>query len=486
MTKRVLATLLLLTAITTTWASSRQADSVLRAIMPQDVYHTVIQADRQQREGSTEEAQRLYYDAIRRLEALEGDYSRAISRCYFQIATDMLNLGDREGMRSVLGRYDRLRQGRNSYVDYDYYSILSTALTLEIDSDNVDPKLRDSMLLSMKRAIGAMQNIDVSEEINPVWNYYNVAVVYDLYFAPPMLDSIEVYLDRAEQINESHNGYDRKIADESRISIDDMRARLYLYRGEYRKAERQMVQVLAMLDEVDKVSPNTVVTERGEAYSFMVKLYETTGQTAEALEYQKLLTDNNMRRYDIDKTEAIHVISEQYEVEKKEQQIAALEEHNSQMQRLIVLLTVMIVLASGAAILILVVRRLRRENVEQKVYERVLVNEMVNEESNDKNMVGNGIQVIIDRLRIAVSTSHLTEEQKQLYGEKLGAVSVESLTALFATAREPLTAIDKKYILCFVAGIPIQGIADLFNIETSSVYTVRYRIRKKFDTGTMF
>ena len=45
---------------------------------------------------------------------------------------------------------------------------------------------------------------------------------------------------------------------------------------------------------------------------------------------------------------------------------------------------------------------------------------------------------------------------------------------------------DKRYILCFAAGMSVEDVADLFHIEPASVYTVRYRLRKKFPADSMF
>lgn len=89
-------------------------------------------------------------------------------------------------------------------------------------------------------------------------------------------------------------------------------------------------------------------------------------------------------------------------------------------------------------------------------------------------------------LRIAVMTSTLNDNRKLLYCEKLRSVAVEQLTPLFATSLDTLTIVDKKYIVCFVADIPVRDIATMFNMEAASVYTARYRIRKKFGAEIPF
>ena len=45
---------------------------------------------------------------------------------------------------------------------------------------------------------------------------------------------------------------------------------------------------------------------------------------------------------------------------------------------------------------------------------------------------------------------------------------------------------DKRYILCFAAGMTVEQIADFMCLEPASVYTVRYRLRKKFGSEYPF
>ena len=45
---------------------------------------------------------------------------------------------------------------------------------------------------------------------------------------------------------------------------------------------------------------------------------------------------------------------------------------------------------------------------------------------------------------------------------------------------EGLSVMDKRYLLCFAAGLSAEQVSVLFSISPASVYTVRYRIRKKY------
>ena len=43
-----------------------------------------------------------------------------------------------------------------------------------------------------------------------------------------------------------------------------------------------------------------------------------------------------------------------------------------------------------------------------------------------------------------------------------------------------------KYILCFYIDMMVRDISLTFNVEVASIYTVRYRIRKKFKDNLAF
>ena len=68
-------------------------------------------------------------------------------------------------------------------------------------------------------------------------------------------------------------------------------------------------------------------------------------------------------------------------------------------------------------------------------------------------------------------------------GEQLQKVDITLAEAIVSHAEKPLTLVDKRYMLCFIAGLKPAEIATLFNVEPASIYTVRYRIKKKFPNG---
>ena len=70
------------------------------------------------------------------------------------------------------------------------------------------------------------------------------------------------------------------------------------------------------------------------------------------------------------------------------------------------------------------------------------------------------------------------------YEKKLNAMDFEGIQKIIDQATTPLTTMDLQYIIVF-QGLNMKPaqVAEMFNVEPASVYTVRYRIRKKFPEG---
>lgn len=52
--------------------------------------------------------------------------------------------------------------------------------------------------------------------------------------------------------------------------------------------------------------------------------------------------------------------------------------------------------------------------------------------------------------------------------------------SIFHDAVKPLSNMEKKYLLLFMEGKSVEEVSLAMHVEPSSVYTMRYRIKKKF------
>ena len=59
------------------------------------------------------------------------------------------------------------------------------------------------------------------------------------------------------------------------------------------------------------------------------------------------------------------------------------------------------------------------------------------------------------------------------------------LERLCEQSQRRLSATNLSYIICFVAGLDTQTIANVFTVAPATVYSVRYRLRAYFPQGTI-
>ena len=449
-----------------------------------------IDAFKQGHSESAQDSLIAAYDTFMRLQRY--DYA---SLCLYERAIEYMNIGAFDQMEVLMRQLEALtkmpnqQKGAEALILFNYYSVAS-AYYAQLDSG-------DLAIRYGEQSIRAMEQLPNPEQwrIIPPWNYYNQALYYDFYSSPRQTDSIEVYLRRAEHAATLlSRPEDRQ---EVSISIQDMWAWLHYYRKQYGAAEQTMREVLARIDSVAEYHPNTVVTERGEAYAFMVMLCTEQGRYREALDWQERLIENNAVRYDIDKTASLQEIETRYEVEKQALEMERLQERNLAFRRFLYLLLSLLF----CAILLIVVLYLRKKNTEEKLYEAALEadnmrsamdaapaaapSEKGESGREDKQDGMRALQLLADNLIKQLQQMPVSCAYKSQSISHLQALNWENLAQL-CTRGNRLTNMDKRYILCFAAGMSVEDVADLFHIEPASVYTVRYRLRKKFPADSMF
>lgn len=93
--------------------------------------------------------------------------------------------------------------------------------------------------------------------------------------------------------------------------------------------------------------------------------------------------------------------------------------------------------------------------------------------------------IIVDKSRALVCSSGLDGAVIQKYVQRLEDIDLGKLEQTLASLPGVLTPLDMKYIVCFSIDMDVAHVSSVFNIEPASVYTVRYRIRKKLRNGVL-
>lgn len=449
--------LLLLSCVIYSWAFTNELDP----------YALRIEALKDFDQGNVEDAQKkqiLAYELF--MAAKEWDMA---SLCLYERAIEYLNIQDLANMwQQVEQLYEINKHHHSALVAYNYHSVASGYYST-----------LDSVKLAIfhgELAINALEQIENPQQYNimPIWSYYNQALIYDMLYQPPMVDSVKLYLDKAREVI-AYSITNTKDSLEALISVVDLEAWQEYYVGNYKKAERMMMDVLTMIDTVAKVSPNTIITERGEAYAFLAMLYEKQGMWRKALEYQKKLNANNEQRYDVDKRRVLQETQIRYAVAKQQLEMEKLEAKNRSRGWLLVVFGLLaLVLAMGYGILVM-----RKKNADAKLYEAALETDNMRQTISELES-----RTKVDPLRFLVEglVSQLEKDGERDYTD----AAISGLRGLdlvqlqvFLNYSTKLTTMDKRYILCFAAGMSVEQIANFMCLEEASVYTVRYRIRKK-------
>ena len=398
-----------------------------------------------------------------------------LSMCLYERAIDYMNVGDLENMAAQKKELQCLYEKRNStIVAYNYHSVASGYYSYV---DSIDLAIQHGW-----GAINALEQMDDPNAYNivPVWSYYNIAFFYDMYFDPPQVDSVRYYLSRSREVLKGSRT--RKDSIEGLISVVDLEAWQEYYEKNYAQAERMMQEVIAMIDTVALISPNTVITERGEAYKFLAMIYGEQGKWRQAVEYQQKLIENNNVRYDMEKLRVLQEVQTQYEVEKQQLEMEKLEAENRSNRWIMVALWLLLVaMALGYWLL-----AMGRKNAEAKLYEAALEADSMRQE-----IMYLEAQTDVEPLLILVDelVAQLQGGAPRTYSERtiaqLRELDLGHIQVLLGHGKK-ITAMDKRYILCFAAGMTVEEIADFMSLEPASVYTVRYRLRKKFSTEYPF
>lgn len=95
------------------------------------------------------------------------------------------------------------------------------------------------------------------------------------------------------------------------------------------------------------------------------------------------------------------------------------------------------------------------------------------------------IETQIEHLRILITSSSIAPNLKAGLLERLNLLQWRQVETLCNTASKPITATNLRYILTFLIDMEVCDVANLFHVDTGSVYSVRYRLRKLFPQQTM-
>ena len=157
-----------------------------------------------------------------------------------------------------------------------------------------------------------------------------------------------------------------------------------------------------------------------------------------------------------------------------------LRQENRLMKTLSIALGSCLVLVCALAGVLMWSMRLRRRNNEQALYQKALEADMLKASTEIAEVDEIKDLLVAELMRLPDSMLWRDEAV-----ERVERLSADRLRDLFSRGTAH-TLMDKKYIVLFCGGVKYEHIAAFFNIELASVYTVRYRVKKKFSSAPPF
>lgn len=473
--------------------------------------------------GNVSLAHQYLYMAINLYELLEryGD----VASCLFSIAENMSQIRDTAGMKRVVELLEQNIEKQfseiNNYSLYAFYAVQATYYGIMSEDHPENSSYVQLSFETYRKLIHLLENDEQLQEIAGLsFPYYNFALHYRANH-PEQYDSIRHYLNKALESAHLEGFLDPVYEIEVEISVYILSAELHFAQNNLQQAEKEMLYVLSLLEKIPDF--NSVVADYSEVYKFMVIYYETINLPEKALEYQKLLTANEKRRYENEKIVAMNDMLTKHEVEKKNEQIERLHEQEQTSRKILTLTICLLVVVLIALLILFRFYKLRKKSLEQSIYESVLLSELKQNELeqqltekellqqqyeelklraerhevtiqsfNDEIKYIKGqleqkpTRTIVEKLGKLIMKSNIKKSEKERYINQLAELDIEMMEQGFLTADEKISNMDMKYLVCFAIDMDTTDISQLFNIAPTSIYTVRYRIRKKFGKTNTF
>lgn len=392
------------------------------------------------------------------------------AECLVAIATEFYSLTDTVGLNNILGELENIYHAYPiAPIAYQYNHALYHVADCKYRYTD-ESEMLDSFFNYLYKTIAATRQLTnqqlIEYQINPAWDYFNLASGYDVFTSPKQIDSIVKYTNLCKQ----YIPLVKTRSDSTNLvyHVENERVWVQYYQHKYDSVEFGFNRLQDMLANDKYMLYRDLILNQQQLYLFMKEYNCAIGNYRNAYKYQQLQHDEERKIFDVEKMKAISNIEMQFVTERKEQDIKRLEQEKEIVRRNAILIAGSIIAVLVVFILLLVIRSVRKKNEEQQLYEAALEAEMQKESRNTN------LRQIINRM------SHDFPKYEKLFQQ----VDIEQLQAILSKATMPLTSMDIQYLIVF-QGLklkPVQ-VADMFNVEPASVYTVRYRIRKKFPAG---
>jgi hypothetical protein len=447
---------------------------------------------REMKRGDIKQGHEYLYRAIAFYTKI-GQYVMS-SEILYAMANDFFATRDTDGLKRILSQMEECLEkdtSKQSQYQYNVIRLLYYEKLLENNKkDHIAPELHlvDSMMIYTRKNIRLVENHLGELATNWIhgYAYYYLARAFDEHY-PEKNDSILICLDKAVELMEYGNRirkYEANSIMEFKTYLAPIRINALVRQGKMTEAYHAAEDALKLLNLL--LHYKNLDESRYKIYQFMADYYENNNRIAEALKYQKLIRESEAKRYESEKVQAITDMSVKYETEKKEIRIHTLIREKIAARNIAWLIAGLSFVLLIASVLAVVSDRLKRKNVEQQLYETALLAELRQNELEQTHNLKQHVEVVVGKITQLIADAVIERETKKGYLDRLANIDKQWLRSAYQTSNGKLSNMDMKYLICFLAEIDENDISLIFNVNPASIYTVRYRIKKRFAKDDAF
>lgn len=431
---------------------------------------------------------------IQRLQPIEegqSGYTEWLGDLYYKLGSYYLEADNTDALNDLLLEYEVvLHQVQSPLVHY-YYHLLKSACTMNQYTDEQGVLTQADalqVLASAKKANEYLCKIPLEMidryHVKPVWGFYNLGKIYNSSVLPYQSDSVLHYLNKATNwatyaiLKRDTTHYYKAM-----VSIYTLMADTYLKQNQSKRALQHVRMAMRYVD--SKFLPKlTYELAYLDCYKCMSHIYRSNKNYDKALVYMDSIHVWQQRGFKTKQSMILQAVEKQMKTHAAEKMIIQMHEKlkNSRMFTLLSLLSTCLVSVIFFFVYLVYRQRRTEKDVQLKA---------VQEQMKEKTEALNGMMHTLeqppakhqgDKLRQQIIHHTIPNTRKEQYLSSLEEVDYSAMEKMIGHAAKRVTSTDRFYMICFIIDMKVEDISIILNVEPSTVYAVRYRIKKKFPT----
>ncbi len=426
---------------------------------------------------------------LQSVEETENAYIEWMGDLYYKLGVYYSSAHNKESLNTLLVEYELLLHQVKSPLVHYYYHLLKSVCTMsQYKNDEGAVTQIDGLqvLASAKKANEYLTHLPLEVidryHVKPVWGFYNIAKVYEKSIVPFQPDSVNYYLDKATNwatyaILKKDTAHYYK----AMVSIYNLRAANSLKQKEATKALQYARVAMRYVDRkyLPKLEYELAYLS---CYRCLAQIYRQERNYSRALVYMDSFALWQHRGFQTKQTMILQAVEKQMKTHAAEKMIVQMHEKlkNARMFTLLSLLSTCLVSVIFFFVFLVYRQRRTEKDVQLKA---------VQEQVKEKTEALNGMMHTLeqppakhqgDKLRLQIMHHSIPDTRKEQYLSSLEEVDYSAMEKVIGHAAKRVTSTDRFYMVCFVIDMKVEDISIILNVEPSTVYAVRYRIKKKF------